>query len=164
MLGHREPSFACTTRFEFNLNWSWQTTQWIFISTQCRRHPFTRYVETHIPTYTSPNADPITGGYCKEYAKGKRPIGVMLDDTWFLKYVHHLHPFSFPQHTIHHPQSIHTPTHQRSPPEIQIEARPPAGEMDAAQTAVVPPVPALRMHDGALGRQRHGRAVRGRHG
>ena len=27
-----------------------------------------------------------TGGYCKEYTKGKRPIGVMLDDTWFLKY------------------------------------------------------------------------------
>lgn len=25
------------------------------------------------------------GGYCKEYAKGKRPIGVMLEDTWFLK-------------------------------------------------------------------------------
>ncbi|KAF8814141.1 hypothetical protein BYT27DRAFT_7206327, partial [Phlegmacium glaucopus] len=26
------------------------------------------------------------GGYCKEYAKGKRPVGVMLDDTWLLKY------------------------------------------------------------------------------
>lgn len=25
------------------------------------------------------------GGYCKEYTKGKRPIGVMLDDTWFLR-------------------------------------------------------------------------------
>jgi hypothetical protein len=28
-----------------------------------------------------------TGGYCKEYAKGKRPIGVMLEDTWFLRSV-----------------------------------------------------------------------------
>ena len=28
-----------------------------------------------------------TGGYCKEYAKGKRPVGVILDDTWFLKCV-----------------------------------------------------------------------------
>ncbi|EGN92555.1 hypothetical protein SERLA73DRAFT_117156 [Serpula lacrymans var. lacrymans S7.3] len=27
----------------------------------------------------------LHGGYCKEYAKGKRPVGVMLDDTWFLK-------------------------------------------------------------------------------
>ncbi|KAF8797328.1 hypothetical protein BYT27DRAFT_7204791, partial [Phlegmacium glaucopus] len=25
------------------------------------------------------------GGYCKEYAKEKRPVGVMLDDTWLLK-------------------------------------------------------------------------------
>ena len=33
------------------------------------------------------------GGYCKEYTKGKRPIGVMLDDTWFLRYVMIL-PFS----------------------------------------------------------------------
>ncbi|KAF9049842.1 hypothetical protein BJ165DRAFT_1341529 [Panaeolus papilionaceus] len=29
----------------------------------------------------------LHGGYCKEYAKGKRPIGVMLEDTWLLKYV-----------------------------------------------------------------------------
>ncbi len=28
-----------------------------------------------------------TGGYCKEYHKGKRPIGVMLEDTWFLRLV-----------------------------------------------------------------------------
>ncbi|ESK87632.1 kelch domain-containing protein 4 [Moniliophthora roreri MCA 2997] len=33
-----------------------------------------------------PTSDGIVlhGGYCKEYAKGKRPVGVMLDDTWFL--------------------------------------------------------------------------------
>ncbi|KXN81392.1 Kelch repeat-containing protein 3 [Leucoagaricus sp. SymC.cos] len=27
----------------------------------------------------------LHGGYCKEYVKGKRPIGVMLEDTWLLK-------------------------------------------------------------------------------
>ncbi|KAJ3560414.1 hypothetical protein NP233_g10854 [Leucocoprinus birnbaumii] len=27
----------------------------------------------------------LHGGYCKEYAKGKRPVGVMLEDTWLLK-------------------------------------------------------------------------------
>ena len=27
----------------------------------------------------------IVGGYCKEYVKGSRPVGVMLEDTWFLK-------------------------------------------------------------------------------
>lgn len=29
----------------------------------------------------------LSGGYCKEYAKGKRPVGVMLDDTWFLRLI-----------------------------------------------------------------------------
>ncbi|KZT19732.1 galactose oxidase [Neolentinus lepideus HHB14362 ss-1] len=28
----------------------------------------------------------LHGGYCKEYVKGKRPIGVMLQDTWFLRH------------------------------------------------------------------------------
>ncbi|KAH6892783.1 hypothetical protein BKA70DRAFT_1324114 [Coprinopsis sp. MPI-PUGE-AT-0042] len=27
----------------------------------------------------------LHGGYCKQYAKGKRPVGVMLEDTWLLK-------------------------------------------------------------------------------
>ena len=27
------------------------------------------------------------GGYCKEYTKGKRPIGIMLEDTWLLRSV-----------------------------------------------------------------------------
>lgn len=27
------------------------------------------------------------GGYFKDYIKGKRPVGVALEDTWFLKYV-----------------------------------------------------------------------------
>lgn len=29
----------------------------------------------------------LHGGYCKEYAKGKRPVGVMLEDTWLLRSV-----------------------------------------------------------------------------
>ncbi|KAJ3551695.1 hypothetical protein NM688_g4559 [Phlebia brevispora] len=27
----------------------------------------------------------LHGGYCKEYVKGSRPVGVMLEDTWFLR-------------------------------------------------------------------------------
>lgn len=27
----------------------------------------------------------LHGGYCKEYMKGKRPVGIMLDDTWLLR-------------------------------------------------------------------------------
>ncbi|KAF8555628.1 galactose oxidase [Imleria badia] len=34
---------------------------------------------------STPDGIVLHGGYCKEYAKGKRPIGVILDDTWFLK-------------------------------------------------------------------------------
>ncbi|KAF9464136.1 hypothetical protein BDZ94DRAFT_1216912 [Collybia nuda] len=33
---------------------------------------------------SSPDGVLLHGGYCKEYAKGKRPIGIMLEDTWFL--------------------------------------------------------------------------------
>ncbi|EIM88870.1 galactose oxidase [Stereum hirsutum FP-91666 SS1] len=33
----------------------------------------------------TPDGVVLHGGYCKEYVKGKRPVGVMLDDTWFLK-------------------------------------------------------------------------------
>ncbi|KAJ7452441.1 galactose oxidase [Mycena galericulata] len=34
---------------------------------------------------STPDGIILHGGYCKEYAKGKRPVGVMLEDTWFLK-------------------------------------------------------------------------------
>ncbi|THH04020.1 hypothetical protein EW146_g10287 [Bondarzewia mesenterica] len=33
---------------------------------------------------SAPDGILLHGGYCKEYVKGKRPVGVMLDDTWFL--------------------------------------------------------------------------------
>lgn len=34
-----------------------------------------------------PTSDGVVlyGGYCKEYVKGKRPLGVILDDTWLLR-------------------------------------------------------------------------------
>ncbi|KAI0765888.1 hypothetical protein BD413DRAFT_481708 [Trametes elegans] len=34
---------------------------------------------------STPEGILLHGGYCKEYVKGSRPIGVMLDDTWFLR-------------------------------------------------------------------------------
>ncbi|KAI0717154.1 hypothetical protein C8Q76DRAFT_616487 [Earliella scabrosa] len=36
---------------------------------------------------STPEGILLHGGYCKEYVKGSRPIGVMLDDTWFLRHV-----------------------------------------------------------------------------
>ncbi|CDO71059.1 hypothetical protein BN946_scf184844.g63 [Trametes cinnabarina] len=34
---------------------------------------------------STPEGILLHGGYCKEYIKGSRPVGVMLDDTWFLR-------------------------------------------------------------------------------
>ncbi|EKM57740.1 uncharacterized protein PHACADRAFT_116020 [Phanerochaete carnosa HHB-10118-sp] len=34
---------------------------------------------------STPEGALLHGGYCKEYQKGKRPVGVMLEDTWFLR-------------------------------------------------------------------------------
>lgn len=45
------------------------------------RMPKPRSGFSFLPT---PDGIIMHGGYCKEYSKGKRPIGVMLEDTWFL--------------------------------------------------------------------------------
>jgi len=47
------------------------------------------------------------GGYCKEYSKGKRPVGVMLEDTWLLKFVLRRRleaPLTLPVGSLFHPQ------------------------------------------------------------
>ncbi|KAI0257724.1 hypothetical protein BC834DRAFT_920813, partial [Gloeopeniophorella convolvens] len=46
------------------------------------RRPSPRSGFSFLPT---PDGIVLHGGYCKEYTKGKRPVGVMLDDTWFLR-------------------------------------------------------------------------------
>ncbi|KAG6888864.1 hypothetical protein C0992_007305 [Termitomyces sp. T32_za158] len=50
-----------------------------------RRHPPPRCAHAaHAYLHPSLFRLPHTGGYCKEYINGKRPVGVTLDDTWFL--------------------------------------------------------------------------------
>ncbi|EIW54679.1 galactose oxidase [Trametes versicolor FP-101664 SS1] len=46
------------------------------------RRPSPRSGFSFLPT---PDGILLHGGYCKEYVKGQRPVGVMLDDTWFLR-------------------------------------------------------------------------------
>ncbi|KAI1784172.1 galactose oxidase [Ganoderma leucocontextum] len=46
------------------------------------RKPSPRSGFSFIPT---PEGILLHGGYCKEYVKGSRPVGIMLDDTWFLR-------------------------------------------------------------------------------
>jgi hypothetical protein len=49
-----------------------------------RRHRYARYVcNLDNPRASRPTI--YVGGYCKEYTKSKRPVGVMLDDTRFLR-------------------------------------------------------------------------------
>ncbi|EMD32276.1 hypothetical protein CERSUDRAFT_58809 [Gelatoporia subvermispora B] len=40
---------------------------------------------------STPDGILLHGGYCKEYVKGSRPVGVMLDDTWFLRCVNSIY-------------------------------------------------------------------------
>ncbi|KAJ7343500.1 galactose oxidase [Mycena albidolilacea] len=51
-----------------------------FRETELRPSPRSGF--SFLPT---PEGIVLHGGYCKEYTKGKRPVGVMLEDTWFLK-------------------------------------------------------------------------------
>ncbi|KAJ3503550.1 hypothetical protein NLJ89_g8380 [Agrocybe chaxingu] len=64
---------------------------WIF-DTQEYKWTQVEFKETESrPSYASALSNSKTdgivlhGGYCKEYMKGKRPVGVMLEDTWLLK-------------------------------------------------------------------------------
>ncbi|KAG1762523.1 hypothetical protein EDD22DRAFT_823271 [Suillus occidentalis] len=36
---------------------------------------------------STPEGIVLHGGYCKEYTKGKRPVGVMLEDTWIFQFL-----------------------------------------------------------------------------
>ncbi|TFK53261.1 galactose oxidase [Heliocybe sulcata] len=65
---------------------------WLFDTQEYRWKQIERKGDEKWPSPRSgfsflPAADGILlhGGYCKEYAKGKRPVGVMLEDTWFLR-------------------------------------------------------------------------------
>ncbi|KAI0058066.1 galactose oxidase [Artomyces pyxidatus] len=58
--------------------YKWQTIEFKDVD----RKPSPRSGFSFLPT---PDGIILHGGYCKEYAKGKRPVGVMLEDTWFLR-------------------------------------------------------------------------------
>ncbi|KIJ63011.1 hypothetical protein HYDPIDRAFT_113512 [Hydnomerulius pinastri MD-312] len=74
------------------------------------RKPSPRSGFSFLPT---PDGIVLHGGYCKEYAKGKRPVGVILDDTWFLKMTLDPSlpsPLTLKWEKRKTPQSPHTPT------------------------------------------------------
>ncbi|KAJ8502566.1 hypothetical protein ONZ45_g11637 [Pleurotus djamor] len=74
-----------TTRYLNDL-WVFDTQEYKWQQIEFRQtdtKPSPRSGFSFLPT---PDGILLHGGYCKEYAKGKRPVGVMLEDTWFLKY------------------------------------------------------------------------------
>ncbi|KAK7038834.1 Kelch repeat-containing protein 3 [Paramarasmius palmivorus] len=72
-----------TTKYHNDL-WIFDTQEYKWRQIEFRENdarPSPRSGFSFLPT---PDGIVLHGGYCKEYAKGKRPVGVMLDDTWFL--------------------------------------------------------------------------------
>ncbi|PIL23074.1 hypothetical protein GSI_14382 [Ganoderma sinense ZZ0214-1] len=65
--------------------WLFDTQEYKWLQIEFKdadRKPSPRSGFSFIPT---PDGILLHGGYCKEYVKGSRPVGVMLDDTWFLR-------------------------------------------------------------------------------
>jgi hypothetical protein len=84
LYGWRQIEFKDTDRKPSHAFPTTQSKKQVFISLDARRHCSAWYVcNLDNPLASRPTIH--VGGYCKEYTKGKRPIDVMLDDTWFLR-------------------------------------------------------------------------------
>ncbi|KAF5335725.1 hypothetical protein D9611_009622 [Ephemerocybe angulata] len=73
-----------TTRYLNDL-WVFDTQEYTWKQIELKEtelKPSPRSGFSFLPT---PDGIILHGGYCKEYKKGQRPVGVMLEDTWFLK-------------------------------------------------------------------------------
>ncbi|KAF8528710.1 hypothetical protein JB92DRAFT_2696907 [Gautieria morchelliformis] len=67
--------------------WLFDTQEYTWRQVEFRdtdRKPSPRSGFSFLPV---PDEPFLSGGYCKEYVKGKRAIGIALQDTWFLKHV-----------------------------------------------------------------------------
>ena len=84
IVNHR--AFMFSLCFLLFSEWIVQAKKWILILTHSRWRSALRSVVAPTVCIVLNNCNVISiGGYCKEYTKGKRPVGVMLDDTWFLR-------------------------------------------------------------------------------
>lgn len=80
--GFYDPGF--TTKYLSDL-WYFDTQEYKWTEVQFRptaSRPSARSGFSFLP---HPDGVLLHGGYCKEYVKGQRPVGVMLEDTWLLK-------------------------------------------------------------------------------
>ncbi|KAG5725207.1 Kelch domain-containing protein 4 [Termitomyces sp. T112] len=72
-----------TTRYLNDL-WVFDTQEYTWRQIEFREMDLKPSPRSGFSFLSCPDGILLHGGYCKEYAKGKRPVGVMLDDTWFL--------------------------------------------------------------------------------
>ena len=105
------------------------------------------------------------GGYCKEYVKGQRPVGVMLEDTWLLRYVYpsHLLPAVLCRSQDIRPNTGRRQARANNIQERRKGSRRYPGHQVAAFKATLDRVrtdPTLRLHNGALGSKESGHHVR----
>ncbi|KAF5328928.1 hypothetical protein D9758_016821 [Tetrapyrgos nigripes] len=73
-----------TTRYLNDL-WIFDTQEYNWRLVEFKENELKPSPRSGFSFLSTPEGITLYGGYCKEYIKGKRPIGVMLEDTWLLK-------------------------------------------------------------------------------
>ncbi|TFK70659.1 hypothetical protein BDN72DRAFT_958623 [Pluteus cervinus] len=71
-----------TTRY-LNDPWVFDTQEYKWQQIEFRETD-TEPARSGVSFLPTPEGIVLHGGYCKKFVKGKRPVGVMLEDTWFL--------------------------------------------------------------------------------
>ncbi|KAL1742568.1 hypothetical protein HDZ31DRAFT_84034 [Schizophyllum fasciatum] len=80
--GFYDPGF--TTKYLDDL-WYFDTQEYKWTQVQFRPGASKPSAKSGFSFLPHPDGIILHGGYCKEYVKGQRPVGVMLEDTWLLK-------------------------------------------------------------------------------
>ncbi|KAF9078054.1 hypothetical protein BDP27DRAFT_1388596 [Rhodocollybia butyracea] len=80
--GFYDPGF--TTRYLNDL-WIFDTQEYKWRPIEFKPNEIRPSPRSGFSFLSTPEGILLHGGYCKEYVKGKRPIGIMLEDTWVLK-------------------------------------------------------------------------------
>ncbi|KAK0213836.1 galactose oxidase [Armillaria fumosa] len=73
-----------TTRYLNDL-WLFDTQEYKWQKAEFKATEPRPSVRSGFSFLSTPDGIVLHGGYYKEYVKGKRPIGIMLEDTWFLR-------------------------------------------------------------------------------
>ncbi|KAH8824574.1 galactose oxidase [Flagelloscypha sp. PMI_526] len=64
--------------------WIFDTLEYRWVQVEFKPNETRPSARSGFSFLSTPDGIVLHGGYCKEYQKGKRDIGIMLEDTWFL--------------------------------------------------------------------------------